>query len=146
MYRTLFCDQLYSCSISSLPSRGVSWVLSAPSLASTPSLSRMWWFREFNAENLWDCKGFPEDYSSVSLDLCISSLQIHRSTGINARESVPVPAAPNCFIGFKLLISLCFKKRFDTWEGLWRGCEQLQTSIAEGEAEGDRDELEGFDL
>lgn len=89
-------------------------MLSAPSLASTPSLSRMWWFREFAAENLWDCKGFPEDYSSVSLDLCISSLQIHTSTGINARESVPVPAATSYVTGFKLLVSLFSKKTFDT--------------------------------
>lgn len=43
-------------------------MLSAP-LALTASLSRMWWFREFAAENLWDCKGFPEDYSSVRLRL-----------------------------------------------------------------------------
>lgn len=89
-------------------------MLSALSLASTPSLSRMWWFREFAAENLWDCKGFPQDYSPVRSDLCISSLHIHTSTGINTRESVPVPAATNCFVGFKLLVSLCSKKRFDT--------------------------------
>lgn len=88
-------------------------MLSAPSLASTPSLSRICRFREFAAENLWDCQGFPEDYFSVSLDLCISSLQIHTSTGVSARESVPVPAATNCFIGFELLFSLCSKKRFD---------------------------------
>lgn len=110
MYRTLFCDQLYSCSISSLPSRGVSWVLSAPSLASTPSFSRMWSFREFNAENLWDCKGFPEDYSSVSLDLCISSLQIHRSTGINARNQCQYLQHQIVLLAFNFLFLSASKK------------------------------------
>ena len=59
---------------------------------------------------------------------------------------MPVHAATDCVIGFKLLASLCSKKRFDTRGRLRRDCEQLQTSISEEEAEGDGEELEDFDL